>query len=720
MLRSLTITLLCSTAAFAQRPIVPVDSRAWRMIDAIDELFDAKSTPLARKVACARLVELGTGDWALRLAANYDSSPEIRAVAWESVQVLAKLTTNVQLLHNRSASEAVRLLACDRLGELAENAGLAAPVLRMASLMDPSDEVRQRAAGALRTVLIALAAHDISTGGDEIAISLNGGVDDESDVLRPRPVGEESESLYSLDYSARASQMEAWKAFIRLQHDLAEVPRQSREILATLRRVPANVSSYMIDTVQLNIDQLRIGVTAARYQAILHLTKLGPLANPAMPAVTKALKDEDADIRDAAAWMIGTPQARRIANQGRWIDELSAENVETRSAGARHLADDQFAAPKTMQTIIESMKSPPIARRALVAAMAHAWREEIGVDQALAQIGKQSKDPVYRQISAIGVKILAADSAEEKVYQPERATILTELKKRLWQAQSSSGMTALRMLRELGIKPAEFIGELNIAALSDNAELRYQASQTLIEAGDIGFLGWAAMLKDPRPEVRGLALSQVEQLGPRARLALETIISLLQDRDPAIRRMSATALGTLGPLAKDALNPLLVLRNDTDPDVREQSLIAARHIAPDDPRIAKAVHQLMRDPNLAVRDRARAQVPILQGHQRPDPAVLIEQLRSQNPLTRRLAAKTIADEAMVPDVIAAALVKAVDQGDFAVREGLVQGIEQAWAAEIEVDVALKKSQDFESNPAKRAYAKAALRAVTSIEKEQAP
>src|SRR5712671_6771131 len=107
MLRSvlITITLLCATAAFAQRPVVPQDTRAWRLADALDELFDERSTPLARRVACARLMEMGAGDWALRLAANYDPSPEVRAAAWESVQIVGKLTKSVAQLHDRAASE---------------------------------------------------------------------------------------------------------------------------------------------------------------------------------------------------------------------------------------------------------------------------------------------------------------------------------------------------------------------------------------------------------------------------------------------------------------------------------------------------------------------------------------------------------------------------------------------------------------------------------------
>ena len=64
----------------------------------------------------------------------------------------------------------------------------------------------------------------------------------------------------------------------------------------------------------------------------------------AIPALNKALKDENADVRNAAARTLGTSDASHIARRGRWIDQLSDDDPQIRLAAATALADDRFTA----------------------------------------------------------------------------------------------------------------------------------------------------------------------------------------------------------------------------------------------------------------------------------------------------------------------------------------------------------------------------------------
>src|SRR5258706_9610371 len=103
-------------------------------------------------------------------------------------------------------------------------------------------------------------------------------------------------------------------------------------------------------------------------------------------------------------------------------------------------------------------------------------------------------------------------------------------------------------------------------------------------------------------------------------------------------------------------------------------------------------------------------------HPAPSRESLLAQLRSQLPEQRVQSAASLAEQKLIPHPVAAALLKAARTGDFVAREGLVLGIERAWADGREIELTLKDIQDADPDPAHRAYAGAARRAIlTSIE-----
>ena len=59
----------------------------------------------------------------------------------------------------------------------------------------------------------------------------------------------------------------------------------------------------------------------------------------------------------------------------------------------------------------------------------------------------------------------------------------------------------------------------------------------------------------------------------------------------------------------------------------------------------------------------------------------------------------------------AMLKDAIEQRDYVIREGLLLGIERAWARDSEVIPALEELKDSETDQARRAYARAALKAI---------
>jgi hypothetical protein len=300
-----------------------------------------------------------------------------------------------------------------------------------------------------------------------------------------------------------------------------------------------------------------------------------------------------------------------------------------------------------------------LARTGLVAAIVRSWREEIDLNQALNDNLRQTKEPLRHQMAAVAVKIVRAASADESVYQAERAAIISELKKRLASANASTSLWALHFLTDLGIKSADLTDALSRAVLAGDSELRHQASQALMEVGNAGLPAWSAMLKDPRREVRGLALVQLGRMGAFARFANTPTLTLLEDKDPAIRRMAAATLSAIDPD-----NPRIVQRTYTQP-TNEQI------------------------------------------------AFLLPRLRSPSQTIRIEAAHEISEKHLLPKPVAAALVRAIEQGDFVTREGLVLGIERAWPDQLEVEAVLNELSAKENNQARHANIKGALKAIAS-------
>ena len=93
---------------------------------------------------------------------------------------------------------------------------------------------------------------------------------------------------------------------------------------------------------------------------------------------------------------------------------------------------------------------------------------------------------------------------------------------------------------------------------------------------------------------------------------------------------------------------------------------------------------------------------------------LLANLRSPYPERRTEAAAYLSQNHIIPPPVAAALLRAVQAGDFVAREGLVLGIERAWADGGEIETVLKTIQDDDPDHTNRAFASAARRAITSI------
>jgi HEAT repeat protein len=187
---------------------------------------------------------------------------------------------------------------------------------------------------------------------------------------------------------------------------------------------------------------------------------------------------------------------------------------------------------------------------------------------------------------------------------------------------------------------------------------------------------------------RLLAAKRLALVRPFAYRAFRPLVRALTDRDAAVREAAAAALSS--DSASAPIDRLIALLSDPDPNLRAGALRALRRFALENPDFTLAMHP------------------------QPTRESIISELRSDLPERRVASASYLADEHLIPTAVAAALLRACSGGDFVAREGLVLGIERSWNDGVEVDAALKTLGERDPDPTRRAYAKAALKAIASI------
>jgi hypothetical protein len=182
------------------------------------------------------------------------------------------------------------------------------------------------------------------------------------------------------------------------------------------------------------------------------------------------------------------------------------------------------------------------------------------------------------------------------------------------------------------------------------------------------------------------AANRLACIRPLASPALPALVRALND--PLVRDAAANAI--CADSASAPVERLVTLLDDHDSAIRSGAIRGLLRFAPHDPRFTAVMHpQRTRDS-------------------------LLGNLRSPYPERRIEAATYMSENQILPSSVAAALMKAVQSGDFVARQGLVLGIERAWADGGEVEAVLKIIQDDDPDPTNRAYASAARRAITSI------
>ena len=470
------------------------------------------------------------------------------------------------------------------------------------------------------------------------------------------------------------------------------------------------------EAVRENAEMLARGTARQRREALERLTLLGPLAGGAYPAVRRALKDEDSVVRGLAARALGRPDAAEIARRGDLVDALAAAEAPARVEAAKALAGTGDV--KAIAGLVSAMgRDEWFVRDALAEAARRAWRIDSTLEAQVRRLAEEQPDDLRRLCAGLAAKIIAAGNADDVTIAPERAQVMRLLVSRIGGADARQAVEALQLLRELTADLSPAKAALAVAVMSADKELRYEATEAMVGFGQGGVDALVALLSRGDAQSQGLALVQLGRMGPAAKPAVPVILRLLElgraapelsvlgtgfgvtlsgvRQAAGVQILAADALRAIGPDAREAAGVLVAVAEDAGADdaVRGAARRALGRIAPGDERAVA----------LRLSSGGVAEIEL---------RMALEELRRNDPAARRRGVRRLVDSRALPAHVAAALERAVESGDFLSREGLVLGMERAWARGRPIEEVLRAAAASAGEPPEnRTYARAALRAL---------
>lgn len=268
-------------------------------------------------------------------------------------------------------------------------------------------------------------------------------------------------------------------------------------------------------------DDLKDGKPRERIQAALGIAKKGKDAELAVPALVRALKDQDADVRSAVLYALG--QLGPIAKNSADDVVLATKDKET----------------KVRLVAVQTLGELKIINDKVLTALMNATTED--------EVGPYA-------INAIGT--LGPDAADA-VPALARAFAKPALRQHAAWALGKIGKKAM--------------GVLGPAMKDQNVDVRIDAVLGMALVGEPGLIYLEKALEsDPEVNVRLNAANGIGKWGAVAKDSVPCLITALQkDKDDDVKVRVAQALGRIGPDAKKALPALQSLKNAQDSALRD-------------------------------------------------------------------------------------------------------------------------------------------------------
>ncbi len=299
------------------------------------------------------------------------------------------------------------------------------------------------------------------------------------------------------------------------------------------------------------------------------INKLGQIGKPAIPALMKALQDQNLLVRRSAAEVltkIGYPAIPDLAKA------LNNPDAGVRSSAASALgsigAEAKMAVPQLI-TLLKDFKA--YVRGSAASALGEIGAESKTAAPQLIPLLKDS-DAEVRFRAAYALKKIGA----------EAKTVVPHLVPLLKDSDAKMRSSAAFVLGSIGAEAKTTVPQLIPLLQDSDAEVRISVASAL---GNIGVEAKAAvpqlipLLQDSHEGVRGSATQALGNIGAEAKAAVPQLIPLLTDSNPFVPSRAAYALGSIGAEAKTAVPQLILLLKDSDADVRRSAASALENIA---------------------------------------------------------------------------------------------------------------------------------------------
>jgi HEAT repeat protein len=379
----------------------------------------------------------------------------------------------------------------------------------------------------------------------------------------------------------------------------------------------------------------------ACYWACLALSEIGADAKAAVPHLTKALENEDPEVRIVALIALGEIGKPSASAAGKITQLLANDEIDgVRYAAAFALGSIGEKGP-AMRALADALDSESEFLR-----VAGAWalvrlsdEESPLVDKAVKIVvdAVSSEDVAVRDMA---LRAIADKSIPREIARPAFRKALggitdPEQLEQIIDAVASMGADAVRPC---------------INALREKSDSRIHAVKVLIKLGPTAAPAvpeLIATLKDEDAEVRREAEFALGSIGPEAASATMALVERLSDEDEEVRHAACYALGKIGPNAKAALPALRKGLKTEDKFLRFASIWAMLKIHANKQELA----------DLAV-------------------PLLVDALDDERAHIRVESAYTLGELGSSAKAAIAALKKAMDDDDEAVRVAVAEALEK--------------------------------------------
>lgn len=311
-----------------------------------------------------------------------------------------------------------------------------------------------------------------------------------------------------------------------------------------------------------------------RQFALMDLRKLGPAARAATPAVQKALRDPDAQVREEASKTLNEIDAQELQRAVIRMNEELADQADRLIDKVRNAPfAEQMRAVEALSVIgPDAMKAVPVLMDVLRQTTVTNFPAPLAV-KAL-------------EFSALnGLRTAAANALGAIGPQAHAATPL--LVERMRDQDSYTAIRCCRALGKIGPDAKEAIPALRIALDDANANIRLAAARALIRI-DAGNAAIQSLLKELESHsesmIRLAARVGLWELDRTQPSPLPDLIVVLKERNEASIQLAiekacaAELLGDLGPTAKEAIPLLTPLLHSAVSETQRTSANAIRNI----------------------------------------------------------------------------------------------------------------------------------------------